>query len=264
MTVPLSVAIVCKNNESTIGRALESVGGLAEQIVAVDSGSTDGTLDLLAEHGAEVIRTEWRGYVATKQLAMDACDRAWVLVLDSDESADETLRGSIRAAIERDNGEVAGYEMNRMTWYAGRALRHVWQPEWRFRLVRRGCARQSGVDPHDFLALVDGEVRGIRRLEGTLRHDSFATIGEHLERQVRYALLSAEGLAERGARGSVARVLISPGGAMFKQIVLKSGWRDGWRGWVAAGSTASATLMKHLALLERTRDGSGESRGPRA
>jgi len=264
MTVSLSVAIVCKNNESTIGRTLESVAGLAAQIVAVDSGSTDGTLGLLAEHGAEVIETEWRGFVATKQLAMDACGCDWVLVLDSDESPDERLCGAIRSVIERDDDGITGYEMNRMTWYAGRPLRFVWQPEWRFRLLRRGAAEQAGIDPHDYVAVVNGENRGVGRLEGTLRHDSFVTIGEHLERQVRYARVSAQGLGERGQRGSVPRVVLSPAGAMFKQIVLKSGWRDGWRGWAAAGSTASATLMKHLMLLERSRTAQGESSGPNA
>jgi len=264
MTVPPSVAIVCTNNESTLGRTLDSIAGLAEQIVAVDSGSTDGTLDLLAQHGAKVIRTDWRGFVATKQLAMDECGCDWVLVLDSDESPDEQLREAIRRVIERDDERIAGHEMNRMTWYAGRPLRYVWQPEWRLRLVRRGCAEQTGIDPHDYVALVDGETRRVGRLDGTLRHDSFATIGEHLERQVRYARLSAKGQSERGHKGSVPRVVFSPVGAMFKQIVLKSGWRDGWRGWAAAGSTASATLMKHLMLLERTRSGTGESSGPNA
>src|SRR5690606_18481587 len=82
-TLPLSVAIVCRNNERTIGRTLESVRGMAAEIVAVDSGSTDGTIDLLEQAGARVIRSEWLGHVKTKQMALEACSQEWVLCLDS-------------------------------------------------------------------------------------------------------------------------------------------------------------------------------------
>lgn len=253
MTVPLSVAMVCKDSDATIGRVLDSVGGLASEVVAVDSGSTDGTLGLLRAHDAKIIETEWRGYVATKQVAMDACAQPWTLLLDSDESLDETLASEIRRVIEGDDPRFAAYEMNRMTWYMGRPLRHVWQPEWRLRLFRTGRARQAGLEPHDYLELIPGERGGVGRLGGTLRHDSFATIGEHLGKQWSHARLNAKALHESGRRGSVLRMLTSPGGAVFKQIVLKGGWRDGWRGWAAAGSAAGGTLMKHLILLELSR-----------
>jgi hypothetical protein len=261
MPLPLSVAIVCKDSEPTIGRTLGSVAGLASEIVALDSGSTDGTIGVLESHGARVERVEWRGFLKTKQAALEACVHPWVLLLDSDESPDEAMCAAIRSAIERDDASVGGYELNRMTWYAGRPLRHVWQPEWILRLVRREQGRHVGVDPHPHIEVTSGSVG---RLAGTLRHDSFGSILEHLSRQVSYARDATEALSARGQRGSVARVLISPTGAMFKQIVLKSGWRDGWRGWVAAGSSASATLMKHLVLLERSRGGPGESPGPDA
>ena len=105
---PLSLAIVCKNNEPTIGRVLESVRGLATEIVAIDSGSTDGTIALLEAAGARVIRAEWRGHVATKQMALEACSHPWVLCLDSDEPVMPELAASIRAALAKDDPAVSG------------------------------------------------------------------------------------------------------------------------------------------------------------
>lgn len=249
----LSIAIVCKNNESTIGRTLESVRGLASEIVAVDSGSTDATIPMLEAAGARVIRSDWLGYVRTKQKAVDHCTQPWVLVLDSDESADEPLRASIRERVTRDDPGVAGYWVNRKVWYFGRYLEHAWQPEWRLRLVRRERLHCAGVDPHDELLVVGPGPTRTDRLRGTLRHDSFTTISEHLGKQVGHARVGAASKHAAGARGSCARLILSPAGAMFRQMVLKSAWRDGWRGWLAASSTAVGTLMKHMILIELAR-----------
>lgn len=263
----LSVAIVCRDNESTIGRTLESVRGLAGEIVALDSGSTDGTLALLREHGARVIETEWKGHVSTKQLALEACTGEWILSLDSDESLEPDLRTAVAEVIERNDASIAGYRVRRKVFYRGRFLEHAWQPEWRLRLVRRGRARWGGLDPHDKLSLVGGEAGAAGRvldLPGTLRHDSFLTFAEHLSAQARHARTMAESMRREGRRGSLARLVTSPVGAFLKQIVVKQAWRDGLPGWLAAGSTAAGTLMKHMILLESGLEGEeAGSDGPR-
>jgi glycosyltransferase involved in cell wall biosynthesis len=115
----LSVAIVCCNNAATIGRTLESVRGMAREIVAVDGGSTDGTLDLLAQHNARIVSSPWLGHVRTKQLALDHCAGPWVLCLDSDESAEPELRRSIERVLASEiAADVAGFEINRKVFYA--------------------------------------------------------------------------------------------------------------------------------------------------
>lgn len=278
----LSVVIVCKDNESTIGRTLASVSGLATEIVALDSGSTDGTIALLEREGARVERVSWRGHIATKQLALEAAGCDWVLSLDSDESVEDDLAASIRDFLASEDPTVAGARVNRRTWYAGRALSYCWQPEWRLRLVRRadveaGLARWGGINPHDKLEVAyrgerqpsdparAGRPARVVNLQGTLRHDSFVDMRQHLEANLRHAEVSARSLAEAGVRGSVWKLATSPAGALLKQLVLKGAWRDGWRGWAAAGSTSAATLMKHILLLERTRlggeRGASEERG---
>jgi hypothetical protein len=159
------------------------------------------------------------------------------------------LRDAILAALARP--QFDGYRVNRKVWYKGRPLNHAWQPEWRLRLVRRGKARWGGIDPHDKLELVDRGPTG--DLVGTLRHDSFESFIEHMGRQANYARISAQGLAARGERGSILRLLTSPFGAFAKQLIIKQAWRDGIPGWLAAATAAAGALMKHAALLELTR-----------
>ena len=247
----LSVAIVCRNNQATIGRTLESVSGLAAELVAVDSGSTDGTISLLEKHGARVIRSEWKGHVATKQMALEACTQEWVLSLDSDESLQPELNRSVTDAVARNDAAIDGYEVNRKVWYRDRPLNFAWQPERRLRLVRRGKARWTGLDPHDRLELGSG--RPAPLLAGDLRHDSISTFPEFLAKQAQHARTMAASMHREGQRGSYVRLLTSPSGAMLKQLIVKQAWRDGWAGWLAAGSTAAASLMKHIALLELSR-----------
>ncbi|MBX3358458.1 MAG: glycosyltransferase family 2 protein [Phycisphaeraceae bacterium] len=268
----LSVAVVCRDNARTIARTLESArrlvdatggnggsagpgGGGAGEVVAVDSGSTDGTLELLAGHGARVIHSEWLGHVRTKQLALDACASDWVLCLDSDESPDEALERSILAAVARNDVAVAGYRLNRKVFYRGRALNHVWQPEPRLRLVRPACCRWGGIDPHDAMELTGRCTAGgwIGSLEGTLRHDSFETFSEHFRKQWDHSRTMARSLHAAGSRGSYAALLVSPIAALLKQLILKRAFLDGYPGWLAAASSAAGALMKHAMLIEMSR-----------
>ncbi len=248
----LSIAIVCKNNERTLPRVLEAVRPLVVtlggEIVAVDSGSTDGTIAMLDTAGARVVRSAWLGHVKTKQLALEQCVSPWVLCLDSDEPPTEPLCESIIKAVTADDPAVVGYRVNRKIWYRGRFLEHAWQPEWRLRLVRKGRCHWTGQDPHDRMEPLDGGV--VKDLSGALRHDSFETFGEHLGKQVAHSRTAAASALAAGQRASRLRLVTSPIGAFFKQIVLKQAWRDGSAGWLAAGSTAAGALMKHMMMLE--------------
>lgn len=257
----LSVAVVCKDNARTIGRTLASVAGLASEVVALDSGSTDATLDILARHGASVRRVAWQGHVRTKQAALDACSGDWILSLDSDESLTPPLRASIESALARDDRAVAAFEVNRKVWWGGVALEHAWQPEWRLRLVRRGAARWGGDDPHDALALIGRESGRVARLTGDLRHDSIDTIADFLRKQVFLSRVAADNLRANGASGSVFRLVTSPPAAWLRQMVINQAWRDGWRGWCAASAVAAAALMKHAVLLELARGGAADGAG---
>ena len=256
--LPLSVVTVCKNSAATMGPVLESVAGLAGEIIAIDSGSTDGTIEMCRDFGAVVIERRWEGFVRTKQIALESARLPWVLHLDSDEPVTPELAQAIRELIERDDPSdperVAGARVRRVVWYRGEPLQHAWQPEWRTRLVRTDLvagkrARWAGIDPHDYLE-IDGGVGRVVELGGVLRHDSFATFDEHLGKQLGHARTAATALHALGRRSSAWKLMTSPVGAFAKQIVVKQAWRDGPSGWLAAGTAAAGTLMKHMILLE--------------
>ncbi|MEO1009171.1 MAG: glycosyltransferase family 2 protein [Planctomycetota bacterium] len=247
---PLSVCIVCKNNAGTIGRTLESVRGLGKEIVAIDSGSTDGTLEILADHGCRVVETEWLGYVRTKQFGLERCAQPWVLSLDSDESLEPELRRSIEALDLVHEEGPTGYRVNRKVWYRGRFFEHAWQPEWRLRLVRRERYRWQGLDPHDELRPVDPGQTREADLAGDLRHASFASFAELMRKHAGHAELTARSLHAAGKRASPLKLALSPASAFVREVIVRRGFLDGRRGWAAAGAMAAYTFMKYVCLLE--------------
>ena len=255
MPASLSVAIVCKDNARTIGRTVESVQGWAHEIVAVDSGSTDGTIALLEAAGARVIRSAWLGFGPTKQLAMDACTGDWVLVLDSDESVLPDLRAAIEGVLAGGDGggpnRAPAYRVNRMVWYAGQPLRHIWHPDRVLRLARRGTCRFTTSAVHERLEPIDPSAR-VADLPGLLRHDTMESIAEHMVKQIGYARLAARERVAAGDRGSAWRLVVSPRLAMSKRLLLGA-WLDGWRGVVVAMAIAMTAAMKHALILEEAR-----------
>lgn len=246
----LTISIIACDNQGTIARSIESCAALCPQrIVVIDSGSTDRTMEICRQLGAVVIQHEWEGHVRQKQFALEQCDSSWVLCLDSDEALEPELIESIRSALNLDDSGVAGYEMNRRIYMAGRWLKHLWQPEWRLRLVRRGAARWGGYDPHDRL-MVDGR---IARLGGLLRHDAYDSVGDIVRSHINHGLRAAESYHQMGRRGSILKLLVGPPSSTFKQLVLRHAWLDGWLGWVGALATGMGNAAKQMQLIEYTR-----------
>lgn len=245
--VDLAVAICTKDSMRTLERTLRSMEGLHTRLLVVDSGSTDGTLDLCRRFGAEILHREWGGFIAQRQFALDQCrEHRWVLMLDSDESLEPNLRQALVATLESDDERFRGYELNRKVWFMGDWLHHAFQPEWRLRLVRGGAARVVGREPHDSI-IVDGAVG---RLRGELRHDSWADLRDMLRRSLAYAEQAAAAGAEGG---SMTKILLSGPLATLKQLMVKRGVLDGWRGVAAAVVAGIAAAQKQLLIAQRRR-----------
>ncbi len=241
----LGVAICSHNSARTIARTIRSVHGLARRIVVVDSGSTDRTVDICRDLGAHVIPKPWQGHVVQKQFSIDQCrDCAWTLLLDSDESLEPALIESMRATLTKNDSAINGWFVNRKVWFLGGWLNHTYQPEWRLRLFRSDNGIIAGVDPHDRVD-VDGETG---RLKGDVRHDAWLDMTDVAMRQLRYAQI-AEKEAQSG--GSMFDILIRPPASLFKQLILKRGFMDGWRGVIIAGMTANGTMLKHAFIAAR-------------
>lgn len=248
VALPLSVNVVTLNEETNIGRCLESVTGIAAEIVVIDSGSTDRTRQIAESYGACFIHNDWPGMGAQKNVALEHCTQPWVLCLDADEALDETLRARIIDVFE-DTPEYDGYAVNRLTWFLGDWVRHAWFPEWRLRLAKRELARWRGVNPHEALA-VSGKTA---RLEGFLAHYPVRDLDHHFRKTVGYGRISGAELARRRSRIPLYKLIFSPIWRMLRSLLIKGAWRDGWRGLVIAYSSMFSSFLKYAYALEATR-----------
>lgn len=246
--MPLSVAIITRNAASQLESCLASVP-FAEEVVVVDSGSTDGTIELARRFGARVIEKEWLGFGPQKQFAVEAASHEWVLCLDADESLSEELRDSITAEIKAPRGFV--YTMPRCNRFLGRWLRHgEGYPDWSVRLFHRKHARWSDDVVHEKVVTT----LPILRLRGDLLHDSAETLEKYLDKQNRYTTLQAELLRDAGRRANLLHLLFSPSLRFVKFYLFRLGFLDGVAGLVHIAIGCMNTFNKYAKLkaLERT------------
>jgi len=246
--MPLSVAIITRNAASQLDGCLASVA-FADEIVVVDSGSTDGTVELAARRGARVIAKEWLGFGPQKQFAVASARYDWVLCLDADESLSDALRVSILDELKAPRGLV--YAMPRCNRFLGRWLRHgEGYPDWSVRLFHRAHARWSDDAVHE--KIVTG--RPVLRLRGDLLHDSAETLEKYLDKQNRYTTLQAELLRSAGRRASLAQLLLSPSLRFVKFYLVRLGFLDGVPGLVHIAIGCMNTFNKYAKLkaLERS------------
>ncbi|MEX0449079.1 glycosyltransferase family 2 protein [Spiribacter sp. 221] len=243
----LSVAIITKNESSNLPRLFDSLERLnPREIIVVDSGSTDDTVQIARSHGAHVQVTDWPGHVEQKNRALDVCTQPWILSLDADEPISPELADNLRDLLENGDPNKDGYEISRITWYLGDWLRYIWYPEWRLRLVRNGTARWAGYNPHDRL-----ETAGtVGRIKGDIHHYSYADVEDHFRRSIDYARIGAETLAARGKRFRWHKIVLAPLVRLIRLMVFRQGWRDGWRGWIIAWSSMFSCFLKYAFLYE--------------
>jgi len=245
--MPLSVAIITRNAANQLERCLASVA-FAEEIVVVDSGSTDGTVELAARRGARVVRKEWLGFGAQKQFAVDAASHDWVLCLDADECLSTELREAIVAELKAPRGFV--YAVPRRNRFLGRWLKHgEGYPDWNVRLFHRGHARWGNEPVHEKIATRSP----VLRLRGDLLHDSAETLEKYLDKQNRYTSLQAESLRAAGRRTNACQLVLSPVLRFVKFYLWRLGFLDGVPGLVhiAIGCMNSFNKYAKLKALER-------------
>lgn len=238
----LSVAIIARDEADRIEAALASVRDIADEIVVLDSGSTDDTVARARAAGAQVHCVDWPGHVEQKNRALRLCRGAWVLSIDADERLDPELAQAVAAVVRAEPpGPLVGYEIARLSWWMGAPIRHgTWYPDRRLRLVRRERGRWAGLDPHDRLQ-VDGPV-GV--LPGQLHHHPYRSLGEHLAVIDRYTAIAARSLRAAGRPVRPVDVLVRPFLHFVKAYLLKAGFRDGVRGVCLAWLGASYVALK--------------------
>jgi len=246
---PLSVTVITLDEEANLDRCLESVAW-ADEIVVVDSGSTDRTLEIAARHGCRIFENGWPGYVAQKNFALDQTSHDWVLSLD----ADEWLGGQGAEEVRRSlaNPSVDGFRFNRSSSFCGAVLRHTWSPDWQLRLFRKDRGRFAGRHVHESVRMQPG--CRIVSMEERLNHLAYRSISDYADRLNRYTSLAAAGLHEAGVRASWSRLGLSPLAAFIKFYLLRQGFRDGVRGFVVSVGSAFYVLLKYAKLWELSRN----------
>lgn len=245
---PISVAVITRNEANNLARCLQSVAW-ADEIVVVDSGSTDKTVEIARRHAAKVHVEAWRGFAAQKNVAISLTSNLWVLSLDADEWLGDDGAEEVRRVLERPEAEA--YAFNRLNAFSGSFVGRIWSPDWHVRLFRKDRGRFDGGHVHESFR-VDAGAR-VERLDSRLYHLTYRTIREHLERMNRYTDLNARTLRERGKRFSVARMVFSPWVTFVKLYVLRGGFLDGMRGIVVATGSAYSVFVKYAKLWELTR-----------
>lgn len=242
----LSVAIIAWNEASTIAKCLESVIGLAHEIIVLDSGSTDETCQICARLGARVVKTDWPGFGAQKNRAIEAAKNDWVLCLDADERVTPELAESIKAVLA--GPAQSAYRFARRNRFLGRYLRYgEGYPDWSLRLFDRRVARWSSDAVHEKV-LCDAPV-GV--IAGDLLHDSAETLDSYLAKQNRYTTLAAESAFPGMKFVSGGRLVLSPLVRFLKFYILRRGFLDGVPGLVHISIGCFNSFIKYAKIRER-------------
>lgn len=245
--LPLTVAIIARDAAAQIGPCLASAG-FADELLVVDSGSTDGTVEIARRHGARIEEREWLGFGRQKQHAVSIARNDWVLCLDADERVTPSLERSIRAALA--TGGYRAWRLARRNRFLGRWLAHgEGYPDWTVRLFHRAHASWSNDEVHE-VVLTTTEVG---RLEGDLLHDSAEDIETYMAKQNRYSTLHARALYKQGLRASPWRLLASPLARFVKFYVLRLGFLDGGAGFAHIVIGCHSTFQKYVKLIELQR-----------
>lgn len=246
----ITATVITLNEEARLPRALESVRGVADEIIVVDSGSTDNTCTVAQRLGAKVIEHPWTDYSDQKNFAASQAAHEWILNLDADEELSPELRGELLQWKARDH-EATAFEMPRRARYLGRWIWHSgWYPDRKLRLYRRDRARFVGA-LHEGLVVAGAT----RRLEGELYHHTVNSLEEHIRSVRRYTTLAAAQAFAAGSRHWLLPMVVSSPWAFVRTLVFQQGFRDGYRGFLIALMAAYYVYLKYWKLGVLVRGG---------
>ena len=243
----LSVVVITFNEENNIFRCINSVKSIADEVVVIDSNSTDNTAKIAAEMGAKVINQPFLGYTEQKNFAVEQAKYSLVLSVDADEAPSDELIKSIQNVKE--NPVCNGYIMNRLTNYCGTWIKHCgWYPDKKLRLFFKDKGKWVGGALHEKYELFDNSK--VSFLKGDLLHYSYNSIEEHINQVKKFTAISAKELSDKGYKPSLIKIVFSSYVKFFRDYILKLGFLDGFHGYQIAKISAFATYLKYA----RTRD----------
>ncbi len=253
MSLKVSGCVIACNEEDCIQSCLRSLALVTDELLVVDSHSTDRTRELAAECGARVIERDWPGYRSQRQFAHQAASHDWIIMLDADEQLSLELAEEIQHLKQQDAATTAAYTIPFASRYFGKYLRFGDAGrEHHVRLFDRRRVAVGGFEIHEKI-VANGSVG---RLRGRILHDSYRSLDDQTEKLTQYAALMAQQMHAAGRRGRVAQILFNPAWRFLRAYCLRFGFLDGWRGFAMALQDANYVRQKYLRLyvLSRSRD----------
>ncbi|MFO7716805.1 glycosyltransferase family 2 protein [Desulfosarcina sp.] len=246
----LSAAIITYNEEKNIQACLDSISDFVDEIIVLDSFSTDATESIcLANPKVQFSQHPFDGHIEQKNRALAKCTSEWILCLDADERVTPRLRASIEALLDRDP-DLAGVKFPRLTYHMHRNIRHGgWYPNARCRLVRRGMAVWGGENPHDKL-IANGKVK---RIKGDLIHLTARDLSHQVDTINKFSSIAALMRFNRGKHFYLWRLIFKPISKFFEMYLLKAGFLDGMQGFIIAVSSSYSSFLKEAKLFELDR-----------
>lgn len=247
MSIQLSVAIITLNEEKNIARCIESVKEIADEIVVVDSYSTDATEQICEQYGVKFIKQKFLGHVEQKNFAIDQTSNEWVLSLDADEALSEQLQKEVKTVKE--SPQTNAYQMPRMTNYLGKWIRHTdWYPDKKIRLFHRDLARWGGTNPHDSIILEEGT--SLKNLKGDILHYSYYSIQQHLTQLNKFTDINAQEAFKKGKKATFVKIYLNPIWKFSYSYFFRLGILDGYKGFLVCSISSFATFAKYIKLKE--------------
>lgn len=243
----ISVLIITLNEERNIERCITSVQSFADEIVLVDSLSTDRTCEIAGKMGARIVEQAFLGHIEQKNFAITQAHFPIILSLDADEEVSPKLAESIQNIKE--TWPADGFTMNRLTNYCGQWINHSgWRPDTKLRLFDSRKGKWAGMNPHDKYTMTSDS--RIQHLKGDLFHYSYYTIAEHSKQSEKFSQIAAQAMFKAGKKSCPRKTLLNPYFKFLRNYVLKGGFRDGFYGFVICRITAFETFMKYVHLRE--------------
>jgi glycosyltransferase involved in cell wall biosynthesis len=243
----ISLVIITFNEETNIARCIDSAAGLVDEVVVVDSFSTDKTKEICLSRGVLFIENKFEGHIEQKNFAIWQASNDWILSLDADEALSDELKKAIITFAA--NPVADACEMNRLTNYCGKWIKHTdWYPDRKIRLFNRQKAAWGGVNPHD-LVIPQAEIQ-VLHLRGDILHYSYTSIRQHINQFNFFTEIGAKEAFEKGKRATLPKILFSPVWKFFQSYVIRLGFLDGYYGFVVCAISAFATFTKYLKMKE--------------
>jgi glycosyltransferase involved in cell wall biosynthesis len=245
--IKLSVVIITFNEERNIARCLESVISIADEILVVDSFSTDRTKEICESFNVRFETNAFEGHIQQKNYAVSIAKYDFILSLDADEAISEELLGEMQKVKEKFTSD--GYYFNRLNYYCGKWIKHCgWYPDQKLRLWDRRKGKWGGENPHDRFGLKSGSK--IEFIKGNLLHYTYYSIRDHIAQANKFSDIGASSAILRGRKSNILKVVLFPLWRFFRNYIIKLGFLDGYYGLVLCMIISQENFLKYVKMIE--------------